>query len=300
MSNATIKAFVNATSHSFEDNTWGPQAYAAYPTIPFYETESNYGSLGATTQVQDWAAGSTIFNTEAPFLATGRTSVYTHWNMVNNQKSQSGWGWAQYVMITVDTTNGKVTYNPYFYAQKHLSHYVQVGAKAVNFTTNGISNLTSAAFLNPNGDIILVMNSTNTAAVALTVKVGTEMYKATLPANSFTTIRIATTTAVQCPIQLKNDAVFALSNMSIRNSTLFFSLPAGVNAREANLTLADLHGRIVWTARRAGSALQGSRQTFTIRSESGNLRSGSYLLTARIKNEAGAVTTVEGKVATVN
>ena len=146
MNNATVKAAVNATSHSFEDNTWGPQAYTAYPTIPFYETESNYGTLNATTQVQDWTAGSTIFNTETAFLATGRASVYTHWNIVNNQKSQSGWGWAQYVMVTVDTTNGKITYNPHFYAQKHFSHYVQVGAKAVNFTTTGISNLTSAAF----------------------------------------------------------------------------------------------------------------------------------------------------------
>jgi glucosylceramidase len=76
MNDGTVAAHVGVTSHSFEDNTVGPQCYSAYPSIPFYETESNYGVLSATTQVQDWAAGVAIFNTEAAFMATGRASVY--------------------------------------------------------------------------------------------------------------------------------------------------------------------------------------------------------------------------------
>jgi hypothetical protein len=108
------------------------------------------------------------------------------------------------------------------------------------------------------------------------------------------------TSAVQGGLQLQSSAMPALSNVSIRNSTLYFSLSAGVNAREADLTLTDLQGRTVWTGHRTGSALQGNQQAFAVRSERGNLRSGTYLLAARIKNEAGAVTTIEKKVAAVN
>ena len=126
------------------------------------------------------------------------------------------------------------------------------------------------------------------------------MWKATLPANSFNTLRIATGTAVQGMELIKSEAMPSLSNVMIRNSTLYFSLSGAVNVREADLTLTDLQGRTVWTGHRAGSALQGDQQAFAIRPAHGNLPSGTYLLAARIKNEAGAVTTVEKKVAAVN
>jgi hypothetical protein len=204
-------------------------------------------------------------------------------------------------MITVDTTNGRVIYNPHFYAQQHFSHFVQVGAKAVNFTTNGLSNLTSAAFKNPNGDIILVTGNANSSATPITVKVGNEMYKATLPANSFTTLQIVTTsTMVQKEKEFKKGIMSALNNARISNSVLSFSLPAQMGAQEMNLTLTDLQGRSVWTGRRAGNALLGSQQAFAIRTERGNLPSGTYFLTAKIKNGAGVVTTVESKVASIN
>jgi glucosylceramidase len=298
MQDSVIADFVNVISHSFEDPTWGPQAVASYPSIPFYETESNFGTIGAATQVQDWSAGWTIFSSEMPFLSTGRASVYDQWNMVNNQTSQSGWGWAQYVMINVDTAALQVTYNPEFYAQKHISYYVQVGARAVKFITNNISNLTSAAFRNPNGDIIFVTGNGSSGPTPITIKIGGEMFSATLPPNSINTLRIVGTSAVRGAEPAY--ALPSLGNVKICNSTLYFSLSPSLKAQEADLTLADLQGRAVWNGHRAGSALRAGQQAIGIRSIHGNLPAGTYLLTVKIKNEAGAVTTLEKKVMEAN
>jgi hypothetical protein len=81
---------------------------------------------------------------------------------------------------------------------------------------------------------------------------------------------------------------------------LYFSLSPSINAREVDLTLADLQGRAVWTGHRAGNALRGGQQAIGIRPAHGNLPSGSYLLTVKIRNEAGAVMTVEKKVMEAN
>ena len=66
---------------------------------------------------------------------------------------------------------------------KHFGYYVKPGAKAVKYTVNGTSPAKAVAFTNPNGDVILVIGNTNASAFALTVKVGNEMWKATLPPN---------------------------------------------------------------------------------------------------------------------
>jgi hypothetical protein len=73
-----------------------------------------------------------------------------------------------------------------------------------------------------------------------------------------------------------------------------------MNAMEANLTLSDIQGRTVWTGHRTGSALRGGQQSFAIGTAHGALPSGTYLLSAKIKNVAGAVVAVERKVSTVN
>ena len=58
-------------------------------------------------------------------------------------------------------------------------------------------------------------------------------------------------------------------------------------------------GRTEWTGWREGSAMLEEQQTFTIHRPQGGLLPGKYLLTVRIKNSAGAVTTVENKVTAV-
>jgi hypothetical protein len=298
MNDATVRSMVGVTSHSYQQPSWGIQCRAAYPNIPFFETEAIFGPGPPGDNVQDWGRGLDEFRNVADFMLDS-TSVYTMWNMVNDQTGQSGWGWAQNLMIQVNSSTHAVTYNPHFYAYKHYGNYVKPGAFAIRRTITGTNPDRAVAFRNPNGDIILVIGNSGTGTFALTVKVGTMMWRATLPATSFNTLRIASGTAVQ-ERKLENIATPALSNARISNSMLYFTVPASLGALEMDMTLTDLQGRTVWTGHRGGTAILGGQQSFTVRSERGNLRSGTYLLTVRIKDRTGAVSTVENKVAAAN
>ena len=297
MNDATVRSFVNVTSHSYQNPDWGPLCRAAYPNVPFFETEAPFGPYPGDG-VQDWSRGIDEFNNVSSFM-NDSTSVYTMWNMVNDQTAMSGWNWAQNVMIQVNSSTRAVTYNPHFYAYKHFGYYVKPGAYAIRRTVTGTPPGNSNAFRNPNGDIILVLSNTGSSAFALTVRVGNMMWRASLPAYSMNTLRIATGTTAVTERKLENTAMPALNNVMIRNSTLYFSLSAAVNAREADLTLTDLQGRTVWTGHRTGSAILGGEQTFTVQPTRSGLLPGTYLLTVRIKDRAGAITTVENKVLAV-
>ncbi len=300
LQDTVVKNFVNWTSHSYESTTNGP-TYISYDSkIPFMETESMWTPSGET-----WSVGTSLFSNIQAFMAES-ASVYTVWQTVTHIGGNNG-GWTnslggQPEMITIDTTKtpSPVVYAPEFYACKHYSHFLQPGAFFVKSTNHGTAPALSSSFINPDGSIIYVAEDSSAAATALTIKVGTEMYQVTLPAHSYTTVKITNSTAVR-DIQLaRNSAASQLNNLRIRNSTLYFSLSPAMNAMEANLTLSDIQGRTVWTGHRTGSALRGGQQSFAIGTAHGALPSGTYLLSAKIKNVAGAVVAVERKVSTVN
>ena len=295
MNDQAVASFVGITSHSYQAPDWGTQAAAAYPSIPFFESEAPFGPYPGDN-VQDWGRGRDEFNNVADFM-NSRTSVYTMWNMVNDQTGKSGFDWSQNVMIQVNSSTKQVTYNPHYYAFKHFAYYVKAGAKAVKYATTGTGPAKVNAFRNPNGDIILVLSNTNAAAYALTAKIGTMMWKASLPANSFSTLKIASgTVAIQESKPMGKNAIPALSEARLCNSTLYFTLPAAAGARELSVTLRDLRGRSVWTGHRSNNAFRGNeQQAFTIRP----LQDGTYLLSVQIKNSAGAISTVENKVTMV-
>ena len=293
MQDSVIRNFVSATSHSYQSPGWGDSSWREQPSVPFFETESAYGSNSQT-----WATGVTQFRDMANFM-NNKTTLFTIWNIINNQKCQSGWNWGQYVMIIIDTTNGRPTYTPYYWAAKHFSYYVKTGARGIKMATTGITNLTSSAFRNPNGDIILVTGSANTSATPITVKVGSQMFKTTLPANSFNTLRITNATAVR-EYQLLTKGPDALGKAFIRNSTLHFTVPLSMDAREMDVSLTDLQGRTLWSGSIGDAALRHERQAIAVRPAGGIITPGTCIMTVKIRNAASAVMTASRKVAVVN
>jgi glucosylceramidase len=293
MNDQTVKEFVGVTSHSYQNPDWGLKATTDYPTIPFFETEAPFGPYPGDG-VQDWGRGRDEFNNVADFM-DNRTAVYTMWNMVNDQTAKSGFDWAQNVMIQVNSSSKQVSYNPHFYAYKHFAHYIKPGAKAIYKKVNGTALNKTNAFRNPNGDLILVCSNTNSGEFALTVKVGNLMWKASLPGNSFSTLAIASGTAVG-EKKPEGTVGLALNNARISNDRLYFTLPAAAGARELRVNLRDLQGRTVWSGYRGGSALLAEQQSFALHRPNAGVLSGTYLLTVRIENSTGVVTTVENRV----
>ncbi len=295
MNNSTVKAHVGAISHSWQTSSWGAQAWNDYPGVPFFETEANWGQ----NAVHDWGEGVTQWNSMVDFLTNGKAVVFSQWNMILDQNYSSHWGFKQSAPININTSTKVVTYEPHFWALKHIAHYVQVDAKAININTHGTSPGQKAAFLNPNGDIIVVAHNGNGSEFAATIKVDNMMYKATFPGNSFNTLRISNATAVR-GMELKSKIMPVLSLARIRNSTLYLTFSSIACTQEIDITLTDLQGRTVWTGYSAGNSLYNKQQTFTVRSAQGGLRSGTYLLSVKIKDGRGMVKTVEKKISAIN
>jgi glucosylceramidase len=260
MNDETVRSFVEWTSHSYQAPDWGRQSHTDYPDIPFMQTEAPFG-WPPEDIAQNWNEGRDVFNNVSDFM-DNYTSVYTVWSMVNDDRAESGFDWVQMVMIQVDRNTKKVTYNPYFWAYKHFAHYVKPGAKVVQVKANGGGPSKMNGFKNPNGDIVLVCANYNNNPYNLTVKVGDDMWKAQLPANSFNTLNIA-------------------SGTTMARKNCFSSVTPVVNTK-GTATVFDLRGKVVNVpSKRGESTLKNGflPGTYIIRDHTGNTTKGKKVLT---------------------
>jgi glucosylceramidase len=106
------------------------------------------------------------------------------WNMVLDETGKSTGNWKQCSPVVVDKTTRTITYNPQYYVFKHFSYYVQPGAHLLNVDGNYGDR---AAFVNPNGDTVLVIKNRSDQDLSVTIDFNGEEIKPTLPAHSFNT-----------------------------------------------------------------------------------------------------------------
>lgn len=189
---------------------WGGRPTAAatrsdFPDMPIYSTEHECGNCwwgdwgwGAykDTAPNDWHYGDYTLGSMIEWLKAG-VNVYTQWNMVLEPTGKSGWGWPQNSMITVFKDTGKVRYNPHFHAVKHFTHYIAPGAYRVGVSGDydGIGEAKKnywpggdkIAFVNPNGEQVLVVRNNSDEPQTVALKFGTTVVTPTIPARSFNT-----------------------------------------------------------------------------------------------------------------
>jgi glucosylceramidase len=297
----TIRGFTAATSHSFQNPDWGTKSVNEFPDLPFFQSEAPFVYWNTEDTPQNWDRGIDLFNNMHDFM-NNNCSVYTLWNMVNDETSKSGFNWPQTIAITINSKTKQVSYNPWFWAYKHFGYYVKPGAKAIKYTVTGAGPTKVSAFRNPNGDLILVAHNSSNSPYQLNVKVGNQMWKASLPATSFNTLKINTgTTSISAGNSKEKQTVEPLlKNVYMNKSTLSFTLSAIKNIQSLSVTLNDLQGRTVWQSSRDSRMISSGLQTFSVNSQKDGLTSGTYLMTVRITDRNGAVRTVKNNVKAVN
>ncbi len=111
-----------------------------------------------------------------------------HWNMILSAGRVSPWGWRQNSMISIDSTNGDVRYNPEFYLVKHFSHFIRPGARKLRVTGDRKSEL---AFRNPDGSIVLVLHNDADNVASLRAKIGMHVVNLEIPGHAFATAAVA-------------------------------------------------------------------------------------------------------------
>ena len=150
-----------------------------YPDLKLYQSEQECGD-----GKNDWKYCNYTWTLIKHYLNSG-TNAYMYWNLSLLKGGVSRWGWTQNSLVTVDAANKTFQYNHEYYLIKHLSHYVQPGAKLLRIKGR-FQNL--LAFRNPDHSIVVVVQNDSDKEFSLTFKIGDKSITALLKGESFNTI----------------------------------------------------------------------------------------------------------------
>lgn len=152
-----------------------------YPEMKLYQTEQECGD-----GKNDWEGAVYSWNLMRHYLDNG-ASAYMYWNISLEKGGISRWGWAQNSLVVVDPESKSFQYTHEYYVMKHLSHYVQPGARKLQ-TSGTFANL--MAFVNPDKSIVVALANESSANQTISIQIGDRVYQPVVPAHSFSTIQI--------------------------------------------------------------------------------------------------------------
>jgi glucosylceramidase len=91
-------------------------------------------------------------------------------------------------LVTIDSTSGAVTRSPEYYAFGQASRFVKPGAVRVGSTAT-VGEVASVAFVNPDGESVLVVFNSAKAPATVRIQEGQRWFDAQIPARAATTFR---------------------------------------------------------------------------------------------------------------
>ncbi|NDR54119.1 glycoside hydrolase family 30 beta sandwich domain-containing protein [Actinomyces sp. 565] len=158
-----------------------PFVHHNHPELKIYQSEQECGD-----GKNDWRYARYAWTMMRHYFNNG-ASVYDYWNLALDEGGVSRWGWSQNSLVTVDPATGKSRFTYEYYVLRHLSGFVQPGARfvpALSYT--GYENL--LAFHNPDGSVVVAAQNDMTTPQAFVVGVGNKNVSFTAPADSLVTV----------------------------------------------------------------------------------------------------------------
>lgn len=112
---------------------------------------------------------------------------YAYWNIFLDKRQESGWGWKQNSLITIDAENEKVIYNPDFKVISLISKTLQPGdIRCANFISSGDPII---SVLSPNGNLKVLIQNNSKKDIKFRLSISEqEFHYLELPANSLNSI----------------------------------------------------------------------------------------------------------------
>lgn len=150
-----------------------------YPNLKLYQTEQECGD-----GKNDWKHTVHAWELLKHYFRNG-VSAYMYWNISLEDGGYSRWGWQQNSLVTVYPQTKTYKFNSEYYLMKHVSHFVQQGAKLLS--TNGtFDNL--LAFENPDKSIVVIAHNSSDKDIPFSFKVRGAIIASKLKPNSFNTV----------------------------------------------------------------------------------------------------------------
>lgn len=179
LSDPTAARYVTGCGFQWYGITSVEKMKAAFPGKKMMQTEARCGD-----GKNDWAYAVSTFSDMAWYFARG-ANAYMQWNMVLHQDGLSTWGWKQNAMVSINPLKKTITYNPQFYAVKHLSRFIHAGATYL--PCDGADELHPIAFRNTDGTVAVAFYNAGPQRPVRIVQ-GQATWVATVLARSFNTI----------------------------------------------------------------------------------------------------------------
>jgi glucosylceramidase len=271
LGDSITNGFISGVGMQWNAITSAERIPVNYPSKKTMQTETECGNFKWQPDYKpdfapnEWEYGMFTLHRMLQWLRAG-VNAYCQWNMVLDEtgKSNSTIGaWPQNSMISIDKSTRVVRYNPQYYAVKHFSRYVKPGAFRIatggNFSTGGKTVLSKnipaeltdgdmMAFLNPDGDRILVLRNVTGSEKTVAVRMGSAKFKPTLPANSINTFRISNTNAVKRTLTKAERAIGGISVTTAGDRVLLtMHTPSGTGCRQGTLTVFNAAGSRITT-----------------------------------------------------
>jgi glucosylceramidase len=188
MADATAKKYIKLLGYQWtmKANVAAAKSY----NLPIWQTEHQCGNYPwatgyvSTAAPNDQAYGVESWGLIRDWIKAGATA-YSAWNMVLDTVGQSidaNTNWKQNALLAINTSSKMLVLTPTYHVFRHLSQFVDPGAKVVA-TTGG----DAVAFKNPNGSIVAVMYNSG-AAATYTVSVGGKLLQFNMPSNGWATV----------------------------------------------------------------------------------------------------------------
>lgn len=182
LSDSAACRYVKGVGVQWEGKDIVKKIFESYPHLTLIQTENECG--GGTNA---WSDAEHTFRLMKHYIEGG-AAIYTYFNMVLSDNCESSWGWKQNTMVVVDSKSHTATFTPEYYAMKHVSRYVQPGAKKL-VTMGKDGDL--LAFENTDGSRVIVVYNSEEDKKNMSISLGRdEVINLAMLPKSFNTLII--------------------------------------------------------------------------------------------------------------
>lgn len=160
-----------------------PVIHRKYPELDMVMSEQECGN-----GLNNWEGAMHSWNLQRHYLSNGVTQYY-YWNTSLTQGKPSRWGWYQNSLVIVNEQDRTWKFTPEYYELKHLSHYIQPGAKRLLLDGSTYGDM--LGFINPDGNIVLVIANQTSQIQPLKIELTGKTIEISVGAETFNTIRLS-------------------------------------------------------------------------------------------------------------
>jgi glucosylceramidase len=181
MADKQVARYIKGVGTQWAGKNALPTIHEEFPALLIYQSEQECGDGS-----NNWTYTGYCWQLMKHYLRSG-ASAYMYWNISVADAGTSTWGWAQNALVTVDSAAKTYRYNHDYYLLKHLTHFVDLGAR--NLKTSGTCD-DALAFVNPDGSLVFLIRNELSHPQRVEIHVRSSGAMVELPPDSISTIAL--------------------------------------------------------------------------------------------------------------